>query len=59
MLVLLDTGILLRLFDRSDTNHSAVRESLRLLHRLGHQPVIAVQNAVEFWNVMTRPATSP
>ena len=55
---LFDTGILLRLFDRSDPNHATVRESVRLLHRIGHQPVIAIQNAVVFWNVMTRPAAA-
>ena len=57
MLCLLDTGILLRLFARSDPNHASVVQAVKLLHRLGHRPVIAIQNAVEFGNVMTRPAT--
>src|SRR5204862_350699 len=49
---------LLRLFDALDPNYRQVFEALRLIRRLGHQPVISVQNAVEFWNVMTRPATA-
>ena len=58
MLCLLDTGILLRLFDRSDPHHSSVVAVIKQLPRLGHHPVIAIQNAVEFWSVMTRPATA-
>lgn len=33
-------------------------EAVTLVHRLGHQPVIGIQNAVEFWNVMTRPTSA-
>ena len=58
MLVLLDTGVLLRLFERLDPNYKAVQAAVKLLWARGDEPVIAAQNAVEFWNVSTRPATA-
>ena len=58
MLVLLDTGILLRLFARLDPHYAEVQAALRLLWTRGDQPVIVPQNAVEFWNVSTRPVTA-
>jgi predicted nucleic acid-binding protein len=58
MLVLLDTGVLLRLFERLDSNYSTVQAALKLLWARGDEPAIAAQNAVEFWNVSTRPATA-
>lgn len=58
MLVLLDTGILLRLFDRLDPHYSEIRASIRLLRANGDEAVIAPQNAVEFWNVSTRPTSA-
>ena len=58
MLVLLDTGILLRLFARLDPNYAEVQAALRLLWTRGDQPVIVPQNAVEFWNVSTRPVSA-
>jgi predicted nucleic acid-binding protein len=58
MHLLADTGILLRLLNRSDTLHSTVRESVRLARRNGATPVTALQNLAEFWNVCTRPSTA-
>jgi predicted nucleic acid-binding protein len=58
MLVLLDTGILLRLLDRTDPLHGTIRTAVRALRARGDTPVIAAQNAAEFWNVCTRPATA-
>src|SRR5215217_7038813 len=58
MLVLLDTGILLRLLERSDPHHGAVRGSVRALRARGDTPVISAQNMAEFWNVCTRPASA-
>ena len=58
MPVLLDTGVLLRLFERLDPNYSDVRAVLKLLWARGDEMVITPQNAVEFWNVSTRPVTA-
>jgi predicted nucleic acid-binding protein len=58
ILILADTGILLRLLERTDPQHGAVRDALRLLRQRGHRGVTAPQNASEFWNVCTRPATA-
>ena len=58
MLVLADTGILLRLLDRTDPMHADVRMAVRLLHQRGNACVTSPQNAAEFWNVCTRPSTA-
>jgi predicted nucleic acid-binding protein len=58
MRVLLDTGILLRVFDRNDANYNDIREVLKRMWNRGDEPVTAPQNAVEYWNVSTRPATA-
>jgi predicted nucleic acid-binding protein len=58
MQVLLDTGVLLRLFERQDSHYGDVQAALKLLWSRGDEPVIAAQNAVEFWNVSTRPSTA-
>src|SRR5689334_3455332 len=55
---LADTGILLRLLERSDPQHALVRQAVRSLRSHGEQLVTAPQNAAEFWNVCTRPATA-
>jgi predicted nucleic acid-binding protein len=55
MLTANDTGILLRLLDRTDSNHGAIRQALRLLRARGDEPVTSPQNVAEFWAVCTRP----
>src|SRR5437870_83639 len=58
MLILIDTGILLRLLDRNDPQHAAVRQAIRLLRSRGDTLVLSSQTVAEFWNVCTRPATA-
>jgi predicted nucleic acid-binding protein len=58
MLVLTDSGVLLRLLERTDPRHADIRQALRLLRGRGHSLVTAPQNIAEFWNVCTRPATA-
>lgn len=55
---LVDTGILLRLFERNDPHHLAIRRAIRILARRGDRMVTTVQNIAEFWNVSTRPASA-
>jgi len=55
MAYLLDTGILLRLFDRSDQQYLPVQAAIRRLLRRDERLVTASQNLAEFWNVSTRP----
>ncbi len=58
MLVLVDSGILLRLLEPSDPRHAAIRGAVRALRNRGDTLVTAAQNAAEFWNVRTRPAAA-
>jgi len=58
MLVLCDSGILLRLFEPTDPRHPAVRRAVDVLLARGDQLVTAPQNIAEFWNVCTRPAAA-
>ena len=58
MQVLIDTSVLLRLFDRLDPSYDQIQAALRLLWTRGDAPVITPQNAAEFWNVSTRPASA-
>ena len=55
MLVLVDSGILLRLVERGDPQYAAIRGAVRALRSRGDTLVTAAQNAAEFWNVCTRP----
>ena len=54
----LDTGVLLRLFDRSDPSHIAIRQAVICLKVRGERLVTTAQHIAEFWNVSTRPATA-
>jgi predicted nucleic acid-binding protein len=58
MLVLVDSGILLRLLERTDPQHGVIRGAVRALRGRGEILVTAPQNASEFWNVCTRPVTA-
>jgi predicted nucleic acid-binding protein len=58
MQYLVDTGVWLRLFDRTDPEHAAIREALRSLRSSGHSLAACPQNIAEFWNVSTRPASA-
>jgi predicted nucleic acid-binding protein len=58
MAVLLDTGILLRLWDRNDREHALIIQAVRSLYRQGVELVTSAQNIAEFWNVSTRPASA-
>ncbi len=55
---LVDTSILLRLFDANDAENPAIRTALRLLRGGGHTLVTCPQNIAEFWCVSTRPSTA-
>jgi predicted nucleic acid-binding protein len=58
MRALLDSGILLRLVNRSDPAHATIRDALRFLKKRGDTLVMAPQNVAEFWNVCTRPPSA-
>jgi predicted nucleic acid-binding protein len=58
MLILVDTGIHLRLMERSDPQHFTIRTAVSALVARGDELVTATQNMAEFWNVCTRPATA-
>jgi predicted nucleic acid-binding protein len=58
MQYLVDTGIWLRLFDRTDPQQATIRDALRALRSSGHALATCPQNIAEFWNVSTRPASA-
>src|SRR5947209_8656140 len=59
MRVLVDTGVLLRAFDRSDAEQQRVIfRALRKLWSNQDELVTTAQNIAEFWNVSTRPASA-
>jgi predicted nucleic acid-binding protein len=58
MKYLIDTGILLRLFDASDPSCQAIRTALKKLRTSGDDLYVTAQNAAEFWNVSTRPSSA-
>lgn len=58
MAYLLDSGILLRLVNRSDSLHALVRTAVRTLRSRNETLLTASQNIAEFWNVWTRPLTA-
>ncbi len=53
-----DTGVWLRLFDRTDPQHPDIRGALARLRNSGHTLATCPQNIAEFWNVLTRPLTA-
>jgi predicted nucleic acid-binding protein len=58
MQFLVDTGVWLRLFDRTDPHHTDIQAALRLLRNNGHTLAVCPQNIAEFWSVSTRPAAA-
>jgi predicted nucleic acid-binding protein len=54
----LDTGVLLRLFDRNDPSHVFIRQSIIHLKVHGERLLTTAQNVAEFWNVSTRPVSA-
>jgi predicted nucleic acid-binding protein len=58
MAALLDTGILLRVWDRNDPHHSEIVASVRLMYEEGVDLVTSAQTIAEFWNVSTRPPSA-
>lgn len=56
MQILVDTGVLLRVFDRSAPQQRTIFRALRKLWSDNHDLVTTSQNVAEFWNVSTRPA---
>lgn len=58
MAVLVDTGILLRSFVRTEPSYAAIRRSYRDLRASGEELVTTVQNIAEFSNVSTRPTSA-
>ena len=48
MLILVDSGILLRLVERGDPQHAAIRGAVRALRSRGDILVTTAQNAAEF-----------
>jgi len=55
VIVLVDTNILLRVFDRASPSYDAVRGAIRKLRADGWTMRAGSQNFIEFWNVATRP----
>ncbi len=58
MIVLLDSGILVRLLERNELLHSTVRAAVRAVKTRGDNLAMAPQNVAEFWNVCTRPTSA-
>jgi predicted nucleic acid-binding protein len=55
VIALVDTNILLRVFDRGNPAYGAIRGAIRKLRADGWTMQAASQNFIEFWNVATRP----
>jgi len=58
MQYLVDTGVLLRLFDQSDSEHLPILKLFTSLRREGQNLATCPQNIAEFWNVSTRPSSA-
>jgi len=52
---LLDTNVLLRLYQPNSPEFSPIRRAINSLHRANAALYYLSQNLVEFWNVSTRP----
>lgn len=57
MLILADTGILLRLVDPAEPLAPVIESKIVSLESQGDDIVTTLQNHTEFWSVSTRPAT--
>jgi predicted nucleic acid-binding protein len=55
MEILIDSGILLRDFDRSSQDQKSILRALRISRQRNFILVSSHQNIAEFWNVATRP----
>jgi len=55
---IIDTGVLLRLFDETDPEHPTIIKVLRLLKKDGQELLTSCQNLAEFWNATTRPVSA-
>lgn len=58
MLVLTDTGILLRLAEPTDPMQPTMHAAVTRLRAGGDKLVFTLQNAAEFWSTCTRPKTA-
>lgn len=58
MSVLLDTGVLLRVFVKADPAHGAICRAIRHFGRSSEEMVTSFQNLAEFCNVSTRPVAT-
>ncbi len=58
MIIAFDTNILLRLNHHDDPQHQEVRLAIRRLRTIKATCCIFPQQAAEFWNVSTRPASN-
>jgi predicted nucleic acid-binding protein len=56
--ILADSGVLIRLYERTDPLHPMIRAAVRAIRIRGDRLVSATQNVAEFWNVCTRPKTA-
>jgi predicted nucleic acid-binding protein len=52
---LLDTNVLLRLYQPNSPEFSSIRRAVNSLHRSNAALYYLSQNIIEFWNVSTRP----
>jgi predicted nucleic acid-binding protein len=52
---LLDTNVLLRLYQPNSPEFSSIRRAVHSLHRANAALYYLSQNIIEFWNVSTRP----
>ncbi len=58
MQILVDTGVLLRAFDRSSSHQRPILRAFRSLWDKGDELLTSHQNIAEFWNVATRPSSA-